>query len=133
MKISQRILNLPHVESISDERKYGEGIFVYFKKGFVNPQMECGTVHEDTWYEVYSKAQDFEQLDREEEEAETVPPCKELCSLMQEAVERSNASGIVWNVYKTKQGTFELARPRAFINEELLFSTIDIVLEDQSK
>ena len=42
------ILNDPRVDSVSDERGYGDGIWVYLKKGYINQRLECGTIHEHT-------------------------------------------------------------------------------------
>ena len=42
------ILNDPRVDSVSDERGYGDGIWVYLKQGYINQRLECGTIHEHT-------------------------------------------------------------------------------------
>jgi hypothetical protein len=49
--------DLPHclrkyadrIASISDERGYGEGCWVYLKDTFWSDVMGCRTIHEDSW------------------------------------------------------------------------------------
>ena len=38
----------PLVSSISDERCYGDGIWVYLKDGFINANTDTASIHEDT-------------------------------------------------------------------------------------
>lgn len=38
----------PLVSSISDERGYGDGIWVYLKDGFINANTDTASIHEDT-------------------------------------------------------------------------------------
>ena len=40
--------NDPRVQSVSDERGIGDGIWVYLKEGFTNERLECSTIHEYT-------------------------------------------------------------------------------------
>lgn len=38
----------PLVQDISDEREYGDGIWVYLKDGFINGNTDTASIHEDT-------------------------------------------------------------------------------------
>jgi len=38
----------PRVQSVSDERNSGEGVWVYLHAEYISPMMGCGTIHEDT-------------------------------------------------------------------------------------
>lgn len=59
MTLKDRILALPHVETISDERGSEDGIWVYYREGFkstMDPKGALHQEHEDTWAEVYALA-----------------------------------------------------------------------------
>lgn len=43
----KQIAEDPRVDSISDERAIGDGIWIYLKAPYVNRFLECGTIHED--------------------------------------------------------------------------------------
>lgn len=43
----KQIAEDPRVESISDERAIGDGLWVYLKAPYVNRFLECATIHED--------------------------------------------------------------------------------------
>lgn len=49
LTVLERITGNPAVESISDERRDGDGCWVYLHRDWICPAMECGTIHEDTW------------------------------------------------------------------------------------
>ena len=42
------MINDPRVESWSDERGMGDGIWIYLKRPYYNEFLECGTIHEQT-------------------------------------------------------------------------------------
>ena len=42
----------PLVESVSDERGFGDGVWVYLKNGFLNEATDTGSIHEDTVAEI---------------------------------------------------------------------------------
>lgn len=48
-KIEQRIRSHPAVEDVSDERRQGDGIWLYLKTGWFNANLQCTVVHEPTW------------------------------------------------------------------------------------
>lgn len=48
-KVLDRIQADPRVESVSDERRNGDGCWVYLLPAYICPAMECGTIHEDSW------------------------------------------------------------------------------------
>lgn len=59
MTLKEKILALPHVEGISDERGMGDGIWVYYREGFKSTIDRMGALHqehEDTWSKVYYMA-----------------------------------------------------------------------------
>lgn len=39
------------IDSISNEKAYGEGCWVYLNDRFFSEEMGCRTIHEDTWAE----------------------------------------------------------------------------------
>ena len=45
MKTLDRIKNHPKVDSISDERRNGDGLFVYLVKGYCRQDMDNGNHH----------------------------------------------------------------------------------------
>jgi hypothetical protein len=48
ISLRERISSNPKVDEISDERP-DDGIWVYLKTGWINPQSETHCIHEDTW------------------------------------------------------------------------------------
>lgn len=61
MTLKDRIIVMPHVSSVSDERGCGDGVWVYYKDGFKSssdPVGACHMDHEDTWTALYSAAKD---------------------------------------------------------------------------
>jgi len=43
----KQIANDPRVECISDERGFGDGLWIYLKKPYVNSHLETTFIHED--------------------------------------------------------------------------------------
>ena len=43
-----QIAKHPLVQDVSDERGYGDGIWVYLKDGFINANTDTASIHEDT-------------------------------------------------------------------------------------
>jgi hypothetical protein len=42
------ILKDPRVDSVSDERGYGDGVWVYLKQGYINICLDSTFIHEHT-------------------------------------------------------------------------------------
>lgn len=61
MTIQEKILALPYVSAVSDERTFGDGIWVYYRNGYKSAMDLKGALHqdhEDTWAELYRAAKD---------------------------------------------------------------------------
>lgn len=48
VRTKRDIINHPAVDSVSDERDNGDGWFIYLKEGWINYELECGIIHEQT-------------------------------------------------------------------------------------
>lgn len=48
-KAQHTIATDPRVQSISDERNMGDGVWVYLKPGFLNGSTDTGTIHESSF------------------------------------------------------------------------------------
>ena len=48
MRTWQEVIDHPLVQSVSDERAMGDGLWVYLIEGYWHPLMQCSTIHEDT-------------------------------------------------------------------------------------
>jgi hypothetical protein len=55
MKTLQDIKKHPAVYFVSDERKNGEGIWIYLRGDYWCDDMECRTIHEHTIPEIIEK------------------------------------------------------------------------------
>lgn len=47
-KVTDAILKHPKVQLVSDERRMGDGFWIYLKTGWICASTECGTIHEDS-------------------------------------------------------------------------------------
>lgn len=47
-KVTDAILAHPLVDSVSDERRLGDGYWIYLKTGWIAASMECGSIHEES-------------------------------------------------------------------------------------
>lgn len=41
----------PLVLDISDEREFGDGVWIYLRDGWISDVLDLSTIHEDTWGE----------------------------------------------------------------------------------
>lgn len=54
-------------DEISDERSTGDGVWAYCAPGYVIPDMECGTAHEDTIRELVAVMRTVRRADEGEQ------------------------------------------------------------------
>lgn len=64
MRIVDKITADARVESVSDERGLGDGVWVYLKKGFISRSTGISLIHEWTWTRA------FEVLRKETEQGD---------------------------------------------------------------
>ena len=55
MKTLNNIKKHKAVESVSDERGIGDGVWIYLNDQYWNPDMECRIIHEQTIPEIIQK------------------------------------------------------------------------------
>lgn len=71
----EKIAKDPRVKEVSDERKEGDGIWVYLNPGTWNPHLGCHLIHEYNREDVES---DYAALEScEQEDGHPCGPCKE--------------------------------------------------------
>jgi len=62
MKTLNDIKKHPAVKYVSDERSVDDGIWIYLKGEYWNPEMECRIIHEQTIPEVIQKLKGIKKL-----------------------------------------------------------------------
>jgi hypothetical protein len=65
MNYRDRILSLDHVEEVSDERCFGDGIWVYYRPGWQSCLEGVHCDHEDSWSDAWRMARDAIKCDCE--------------------------------------------------------------------
>ena len=59
MTIRDRIIAMPHISGVSDERGAGDGLWVYYRDGSKSNSDRLGALHQDheeTWSDLYRAA-----------------------------------------------------------------------------